>query len=203
MEREAKFYISDLPALETQLQQAGAVLVQPRTHEINLRFDTPNGTLTRNAQVLRLRRDTANRLTFKGPQRVRNGVGERVEIEFTVGEFDNAQKLLEALGYQISMIYEKYRTIYDLDGTLVTLDHMPFGDFAEIEGSDGSSIRAVCERIGLLWEARTLQSYALLFEVLKQNLGLTFRDLTFENFAETNISPLQLKLFPADQYASK
>ena len=36
----------------------------------------------------------------------------------------------KSLGYVISMIYEKYRTTYELDGVLVTLDEMPCGDFA-------------------------------------------------------------------------
>ena len=198
MEREAKFYIADLDALRATLERVGALLIQPRTHEHNLRFDTPDGRLTRDAQVLRLRRDTANRLTFKGPQRVHEGVAERVEIEFTVGDFENARQLLEALGYRVSMIYEKYRAVYNLEGTLVTLDEMPFGNFAEIEGADGESIRATCEQLGLLWEARTLQSYALIFETVKQNLGLTFRDLTFENFDGIRVAPSHLEVIPAD-----
>ena len=197
-ELEAKFYIADLEARRVTLEGLGAVLVQPRTLELNLRFDTPEGTLTHSAQVLRLRRDTQNRLTYKGPAQIKDGVSARTEIEFTVGDFANAQALLEALGYQISMIYEKYRAVYQLGDVLVTLDEMPFGNFAEIEGPDGGSIRAVCEKIGLLWQFRTLQSYAMLFNLVKKNLGLAFRDLTFENFANIRVTPRHLELAPAD-----
>ena len=198
MEREVKFYIADLDALRATLEGSGAQLIQPRSHEFNLRFDTPDRALARNAQVLRLRRDTASRLTFKGPQRVHEEIAERVEIETTVGDFETTRQLLEALGYRVSMIYEKYRAVYRLGETLVTLDEMPFGTFAEIEGPDGVAIRGVCEQIGLLWEARTLQSYALLFETVRRNLNLDFRDLTFENFAGIRVAPSHLQLIPAD-----
>lgn len=197
-ELEAKFYVSSLGQLQETLEGLGAILVQPRVYERNLRFDTPAQSLTRSAQVLRLRQDTANRLTYKGPGEIQAGVSARTEIEFTVGDFDNAQKFLEALGYQISMIYEKYRAVYDLNGVLVTLDEMPFGHFAEIEGPDGASIQAVCRQVNLIWDLRTLQSYALLFQTAKKNLGLDFRDLTFENFADLTVGPSHLELAPAD-----
>jgi adenylate cyclase class IV len=55
-ELEVKFYLSDLPALRARLEAAGAQLFKPRVHEINLRFDTPSGDLTRGYRVLRLGR---------------------------------------------------------------------------------------------------------------------------------------------------
>jgi len=197
-ELEVKFYLADLERLRLTLESLGAIAVQPRTYERNLRFDTPEGLLTRSAQVLRLRHDTASRLTYKGPMRVTEGVSERTEIEFSVGSFEDAQALLEALGYRISMIYEKYRAVYEISGVLVTLDEMPFGSFAEIEGGNAAGIQAVCKQVGLAWELRTLQSYARLFEIVKKNLGMTCRDLTFENFADIRVGPSHLELIPAD-----
>ena len=107
-ELEAKFYLTDLGWLQESLTEQSAKLVQPRTYERNLRFNTSEGILTQSRQVLRLRVDTANHLTYKGPGEVKDGVSARSEIEFTVGDFENAKALLEALGYQVSMIYEKY-----------------------------------------------------------------------------------------------
>ncbi|HBY07909.1 MAG TPA: hypothetical protein DEH22_09060 [Chloroflexi bacterium] len=78
------------------------------------------------------------------------------------------------------------------------LDEMPFGSFAEIEGADAAQIQAVCQQIGLRWELRTLRSYTLLFEIVKRNLGLTLRDLSFANFAQIRVGPVQLELAPAD-----
>jgi adenylate cyclase class 2 len=199
LELEVKFYLENMDGLQRIFAGSSACLIQPRTHERNLRFDTPSEHLTKNSQVLRLRQDRSDRLTYKGPSLVKDGVSAREEIEVTVGSFDHAKRLLEALGYQVSMIYEKYRTVYELNNTLVTLDEMPFGNFAEIEGKDGDSIQDVCHQLGLSWDARTLDSYAVLFQIAMKNLGIQMRDLTFENFAEIKVGPAHLGLIAADK----
>lgn len=197
-ESEVKFYVQDLPAIEQHLKALDAILVQPRTFEINLRFDTPDLDLSRNLRVLRLRQDTAARMTFKGPAHGSEGVRVRQEIEFIVEDFENARALLEALGYQVSMGYEKYRTVYDLGVVHITLDEMPYGNFVEIEGPDPESILNANLDLGLVWEARAPESYVTIFERLKKELKLDFRDLSFENFTWLEISPDQMKLPFAD-----
>jgi adenylate cyclase class 2 len=198
-ELEIKLYLADLPAFRLKLESSGAVLTEQRLHEVNLRFDLPDGELTQNLQVLRLRQDTAARMTYKGPGETIDGVYARREIEFTVSDFQSAQLLLEALGYEVSLMYEKYRTMYSLDGLQITLDEMPYGNFTEIEGSDTSAIHRAANDLGLSWEARILDSYTSLFDVLCEKSGFTFRDLSFENFAELNITPQDLGVIPADQ----
>lgn len=197
-ESEVKFYVQDLPAIEQRLKALDAILVQPRTFEINLRFDTPELDLSRNLRVLRLRQDTAARLTFKGPARGVEGVRVRHEIEFIVEDFDAARSLLEALGYQVSMGYEKYRTVYDMGQVHITLDELPYGSFVEIEGPDPVSIRAVNQDLGFNWEARAPESYVAIFDRLKHELGLDLRDLSFENFSGLEITPGQMRLRFAD-----
>jgi adenylate cyclase class 2 len=198
-ELEVKFYVHDLAAIEQHLVSLDAVLVQPRTFEINLRFDTPEQELSTNFRVLRLRQDTAARMTFKGPAYGSEGVRVRQEIEFIVEDFEAARDLLEALGYQVSMGYEKYRTVYDLGEVHITLDEMPYGNFVEIEGPDPESILDVNLDLGLIWEARASESYVNIFERLKKELKLDFRDLSFENFTWLEISPDQMKLPFADK----
>jgi adenylate cyclase class 2 len=199
-ELEVKFYLTNLPALERRLQEIGAVVAHARVHETNLRFDTPQGELAKTLRVLRLRQDTAARVTYKGPGELRGGVRLRQEIEFTVSDFNNARTLFEALGYTVYLMYEKHRTTYRLGDVLVTLDEMPFGSFAEIEGPDPESIAAVNRQLGLDWETRILDSYTGLFDRLCQRLGLTFRDLSFENFSGLTVSPEDMGLRPADNF---
>ena len=198
-ELEIKLYLADLPALKGKLEAAGAQLAEDRLHEINLRFDLPDGELTRTAQVLRLRQDTAARMTYKGPGETIAGVHARREIEFTVSDFQSAQALLETLGYQVSLMYEKYRTTYHLDNLHITLDEMPYGNFTEIEGSDTTAIHQAASRLGLRWEARILESYTSLFDHLRRKMGLTFRDLSFANFADLEITSHDLGVNPADR----
>jgi adenylate cyclase class 2 len=198
LEIEVKFYVRDLAAVEARLRKSAALLVQPRTHEINLRFDTPTGDLARSYRVLRLRQDTAARMTYKGPSQIQEGVRIRQEIEFTVGDFRSARKFLEAIGYQVSMIYEKYRTVYDLDRVHVALDELPYGDFVEIEGPDAASIHSVNQVTGLNWEVSVPESYTMLFERLRSEFNLPYRNLVFECFQGTGINVSKLNIKPAD-----
>jgi adenylate cyclase class 2 len=197
-ELEVKFFLANKHKLQKTLKNLGASIVQARINEHNLRFDTTEGTLTSNKQVLRLRKDFANHLTYKGPNDIKTGVSIRTEIEVSVDDFDKTQNLLEALGYRVSMIYEKYRTVYRLSGALITIDEMPFGDFAEIESTDRANIENVCNQLELKWEHRSLESYAVLFKIVKKNLNLGFRDLTFENFVGVKVDASHFALFPAD-----
>ena len=198
-ELEVKLYLENLPALKGNLERLGAELTEARLHEVNLRFDLPGGELTRSAQVLRLRQDTAARMTYKGPGEMIAGVHARREIEFAVSDFESAQSLLEILGYQVSLMYEKYRTTYTLGGLQITLDEMPYGHFTEIEGSDTNAIHQAAGNLDLSWEARIPESYTSLFDLLKEKLALTFRDLSFANFADLKITAEDLGVIPADQ----
>jgi adenylate cyclase class 2 len=197
-ELEVKLYLNDLPAFRSRLESLGAQLDQPRLHEVNLRFDTPQGDLSRKLQVLRLRQDKIAYFTFKGPGEDSGGVYARRELEVTVDDFEAARAFLEALGYQVMLMYEKYRADYRLDGVMITLDEMPYGNFTELEGPDAASIQAVAAKLGVDWEARILDSYTSLFEGLRERLELTFRDLSFENFAGVAVTPQALGVRPAD-----
>ena len=177
-EQEAKFYIARLPDLESKLKALQASLKHPRVFESNLRFDFPDRRLTGKRQVLRLRQDERARLTFKGPTDPAQEISSRPEIEFEVSSFANARALLEALGYEISVMYEKYRTSYELNGCEITLDEMPYGTFAEIEGPNAAAIRGAANLLGLKWTARSRESYLMLFERLRQG-GLSARNLSF------------------------
>jgi adenylate cyclase class 2 len=186
-EIEVKFFLVDPNAFEERLKRAGARILRTRTYEFNLRFDTPSYELRNRHCILRLRRDNESILTYKGSSDLTDGVASRLEIEFKVSDFESARKMLEALGFQVSGIYEKYRTVYGLDGLLITIDDMPFGNFSEIEGEDADSIRMAAMRLGLEWDARILDNYLALFEKVKESMGLSFRDLSFENFESVKI----------------
>ena len=41
-ETEVKFYVNNLKRVEARLRELGAILIQPRVLETNLRFDLPN-----------------------------------------------------------------------------------------------------------------------------------------------------------------
>jgi adenylate cyclase class 2 len=201
IESEVKFLLNDLPGLARRLEALGARLAAPEVHEVNLKFDKPDRSLADSFQVLRLRQDTRVRLTYKGPGRIVDGVNARREIEFEADDFEAAQAFLEALEFEVSLVYEKYRTTYELDGVEIVLDRTPIGDFAELEGPDGETIAALAGKLGLDWSDRTVASYTFLFDSVKEVLGLAVRDLTFENFVGVPVTPGDLGLRPADRPA--
>jgi adenylate cyclase class 2 len=177
----------------------GARQTQTRLHEVNLRLDTPDLALTKSLQVLRLRQDDQARVTYKGPGIDQGGARLRQEIEFIVSDFEASRRLFAALGYQVAMMYEKYRRVYDLDDVHVTLDEMPYGDFIEIEGPQPESILLASQRLGLAWERRILDSYTALFEELRAVLRFEFRDLNFENFTQYKSPMAMLDIRFADE----
>lgn len=196
-ELEVKFYLADRKAMEYQLSSPIFRVKQPRNFEMNLRFDTTDLQLSNLQKVLRLRKDQKVTITYKGPGDVVGGVRRRKEIEIIVEDFDNAKDLFEALGYHVIFIYEKFRTTYKYQKTTITLDEMPYGDFLEIEGSNPANIKKVSNILGLDWEMRILDSYTMLFEIVKKNCDLNFRDLRFENFKSTKIVAEDLGVQPA------
>lgn len=181
-----------------QLEQLGAHLTQERVLETNIRFDLPDASLRAEGRVLRLRRDTDSRLTYKSASQNEQGVLSREEIEFVVEDFEKAKRFLEALGYQKLVYYEKYRATYELNKTHVMLDELPYGNFVEIEGETIESIRAVADQLSLNWETAIGTSYHALFERAHRALNLSFQDISFTNFANIKVDRADLGVSAAD-----
>mgnify|MGYP001765447479 CR=1 FL=1 len=197
-EVEVKFYLSDKTSFEDRLRRIGGDLIHERVLEKNYRFDTPDLALSREHRVLRLRQDDAAIITYKGPSTIVDGVVDRQEIEFTVSDFNAARQLLESLGYQQSISYEKWRTTYQLDELEITLDEMPFGNFTEIEGGDAKAIQSVARKLALEWTTGITESYLMLFDRVKKQKMLELHDLTFAAFHDLQVTPQDLGVKPAD-----
>jgi adenylate cyclase class 2 len=199
-ETEVKFHARDLKKIETRLLELKARLIQPRTHETNLRFDTAASDLRKNKNVLRLRQDDKARFTFKGPSvEGEQGVASRVEIEFVVEDYDSAKQFLEALGFQVVVFYEKFRATYELNDTCIMLDELPYGTFVEIEGEDIETIRKIADLLGLNWDAMVKAGYHALYDRISGKYGLDNSTLSFEELKNTKIDIADLGIVAADQ----
>src|SRR5512145_1395171 len=169
-ETEAKFFVQDLSRIKSQLEKLEAQLIQKRVLETNMRFDLPGAALRAQGRVLRLRRDTDVRLTYKSAGTNEQGVLSREEIEFVVEDFEKAKHFLEALGYQKLVYYEKYRTTYEWNKTHIMLDELPYGNFVEIEGETIETIHGVTDQLNLQWETAIGTSYNALFDRVRRAL---------------------------------
>jgi len=198
-ETEAKFYIRDLRKIELRLQELKAQLIQPRTHETNLRFDNANSDLRRSYRVLRLRQDEKARFTFKGPSvEKEGGVLSRQEIEFVVEDFESAKQFLEALGYEAVVFYEKFRATYELNDTHIMLDELPYGEFIEIEGESVEAIHNIANLLGLNWDAMIKAGYHALFERVTGKYDLESSQSSLAALKEVKITTKDLGIEAAD-----
>ena len=151
-------------------------------YERNARYENHDETFTPNGIVLRLRQDLRVRLTYKAPRpQTAAGVTSRMEAEVTVDDYDTMDLILRQLGYHTYVMYEKYRTTYELGAAEIVLDEMPYGTFIEIEG-DVESIEAAVTALDIRDQPRILGSYMDLFAQVRAALKLDVHDLTFANF---------------------
>ena len=201
-ETEAKFYVRNIERIKSRVEELGAALVQARVLETNIRFDFPGAPLRAQGRVLRLRRDTDVKLTYKSASTSEEGVLSREEIEFKVEDYEKAKRFLEALGYRKLVYYEKYRTTYALQPseglTYIMLDELPYGDFVEIEGTTVDSIRGVAGQLNLRWESAIATSYHALFERARVSLNLSNADLSFADLVGIKIEAADLGVLSAD-----
>ncbi|MGZ6316678.1 MAG: class IV adenylate cyclase [Anaerolineales bacterium] len=196
-EIEAKFYVQHPEELERRVKALGGRASEGRVYEKNLRFDTPGRDLKRAGRVLRLRQDNSRRITYKEGNSLEGGALSRREVEFAVSDFDAAQEFIEALGYEVAFIYEKYRTTYKMNDIEIMVDEMPYGNFVELEGEAGA-LKPSAQNLGLDWSASIPESYSALFDHLAERLHLDFRDLTFDNFQGLQIRASDLGVQAAD-----
>lgn len=199
VETEVKFCVRNLRPIETRLLELKAQLIQPRVHETNLRFDFPDGSLRKGYKVLRLRKDTGAKFTYKGPSQERqDGVLCREEIEFSVGDFDEARKFLELLGYIPVVFYEKFRTTYEYQNVHIMLDELPYGTFVELEGDHIQTLREIADQLRLNWDAMVKAGYHALFERAAQKFHLDPGDLSFKALESVSVTAADLEITPAD-----
>jgi adenylate cyclase, class 2 len=179
LETEAKFPVSDLRVVHDRLVHAGAKQLSDRHLERNWRFDDSDRTLSQSGKVLRIRQGPVSSLTFKAPT---EQVLTRREIEFALPEAEVGVRLLEALGYHVIAMYEKYRRVLALEDCHIMLDELPFGQFVEIEGPTPARLEHIAAGLGLGWPAHLSESYLELGHQVASSAGYDPAQITFQAF---------------------
>ena len=191
-ETEIKLKIDDPKSFLRALKKLGAKVVSPRSHELNLIFDTPDGGLAKHGQLLRIRTETPaargknsfksssrSLLTFKSPPdqlamgpaapRADRRHKVREEIELALTDPASLQKIFEGLGLKGWFRYEKYRTAYRFParfkwakGLVIDFDETPIGTFVELEGP-GPAIDQAASELGYNSGDYVLKNYLVLY----------------------------------------
>ena len=178
LETEIKLRVSDHAMMAQRLTRAGAKFIR-RELEVNTFLDTPDATLMRGGLGLRVRlaRDLASGderavITHKGPRQA-GPMKIRPETEATVSSYEKAIALLQALGYEVKLSFEKRRDTWELGDCEVVLDELPepLGKFVEIEGEDEQCVQAVQEQLQLDCAGVEPEGYAVLVADHLQKTG--------------------------------
>ena len=167
LEQEVKFRLPRVEGGRAELEAVGARVETPRHFEANVLYDHPDGRLGKRDEALRLRRvGDQSWLTWKGPHHGTGKIKKRRELETLLDDGDAVEGILEALGLVEVFRYEKYRAIYRVESTILTLDETPMGVFLEIEGTP-ASITEMARRLGLEMENAIPLSYPRLYELYR------------------------------------
>jgi adenylate cyclase class 2 len=163
LEIEVKIKVQLLDPLRTKIKLLPAALEAARGFERNIVFDTSQNKLRKQGILLRLRQQGLRTiLTMKMPVRENSVYKVREETEVEVSDFASMEKVMQAIGFQIFFIYEKYREVFNALGTLIMIDETPIGNFIEIEGSP-DRIDAVAAHLGFTTADYITDSYYQLF----------------------------------------
>ena len=200
LEIEVKFYLKDLDSMRKQILALGAES-EKRVFETNIRFEDADKTLIKKKSLLRLRKDTKTTLTFKSVPDIKDSEFKILnEIEVEVNDFSLMSLILESLGFHNEQAYEKWRESFTIDGTILCLDTLPYGNFLEIEGKK-ENIKELASRLDLKWNKKIILNYLEIFSIIKRQLDLPFSDITFVNFNNIDIDLAgvlaQINIIPA------
>lgn len=127
-----------------RLDKKRLVAVTAKLRQLNAEFRSEvfeenylhrGGQLEERAAVLRLRKiGDRTILTYKERLKNDSDIKHRIEHETAVSDVDATERIIEALGYKLSVVYEKHRVTWHFGDVEVVLDELPFGLYMEIEG---------------------------------------------------------------------
>ncbi len=174
VEIEAKIKVTAHDAMRDRIRAAGGEHLSD-VFETNTFFDTPDQKLRSADHGLRLRQikdlhgprgqstgRTSYVITFKGPVQ-RGQLKQREEIETEVADGSSAAAIIERLGFEVTLTFEKKRQSWKVQNCQVELDEVPLlGKFLEIEGPDATSVESVRTALGLANESLIKSGYSSL-----------------------------------------
>lgn len=114
-------------------------------------LDHADGRYQEHTNTERLRiRDEANKVTVT--YKKSNNTNYAYEVETTVGSFQDALQLFEAIGFSVFSFQESKRETWRYKDVEVVLDEWPWLEpYIEIEGKNEEHIKAAAEELGFAW----------------------------------------------------
>jgi adenylate cyclase, class 2 len=112
-------------------------------------------------------------------------IHDRLELEFTLANYDQIQGLIERGDLRVTAIYEKRRQKYIKDGIKVVIDELPYiGAFLEVEGPSTLEIQKILNSLGMTSGEGIKANYTELLEEKFRAIGLPVRPNLRATFEE-------------------
>ena len=188
-EVEIKFRVTDAPVLRAAAQRAGFSQKTPSTMERNTLLDTPDRTLRRAGELLRMRqygeRWVMTHKRHPTAEEAKNFSARhkmRVETETAVEDGEALTQVFASLGYRPVFVYEKLREEWNDGHGCLVLDETPLGIYAELEGAP-EWIDATAEKLGVSESEYITESYGALFLRWKDETGSHAFNMTFNEIS--------------------
>jgi len=149
-EIECRFLEIDKPALVKKLAELGAKDEGEQLLDEVIIYD-PELKWVEERKLLRLRTG-GGKTTLAYKHHHTQAVDGTEEIEFEISNFDQAEKLLETIGFKPYRRQQKKRHAFVLDGVSVDIDTWPkIPTFVELEGKSEADLKKVATTLGLDW----------------------------------------------------
>lgn len=163
-EIEAKFLDIEIEKLRARLQELGAELVHAETTTRQKVFDFPGFTLDAQSSWLRLREENGKvSLTLKKWEK--EGVEGMKEVEVDASSFEDAERLLLAIGMIVKSSQAKKRELWKLGDVEYMVDTWPWiPTFVEIEGPSEEKVKSAADALGLDWSAALFGGVARIYK---------------------------------------
>ena len=152
-EVELKAVVDDLAGARKRLEKAGAKLVFEGSLS-DSRYDVESRELAERDEVLRVRRYEApgsskTYLEWKGPTEIQDVYKIREEISTLVEDFESLTRILNSLGFIVTMEIDREVAQYELGGAMLRFETYPRMDvLVEVEG-EPDSIELAIEALGM------------------------------------------------------
>jgi adenylate cyclase class 2 len=185
-EIEAKFFLGG-ETIARRLARAWGLVWKNGEFEVNRIFDFSDKRLKKRGALVRLRtRGERAWLTFKEKaiSEIRHAK-VRIENETELSDTNAAAAILDGLGLQEALRYERYRAGYERNSAKIEFDLMPGGWFCEIEG-DPESIDSALRDGQLDPETSVTWSYPEIFAKLQVYNRVVSTAWSFNLLKESN-----------------
>lgn len=152
------------------LKEFGAKFVR---EDFETNYIYGGGILEEQKAALRIRKtEEKSLLTYKRGGVSEAGIKRQTEYETEISDAEETARIIESLGFEVGLIYEKRRRTWILRSIEIVLDELPFGLFMEIEGT----VQQIAEAEMILgledFEVETRTYPEITFHTGKQNGNL-------------------------------